>query len=99
MTSTPLTILPGQVGRGVVAVWPRTIVRSGAEPALPGQDTATRAASSAAARVRAGARRRPRGLVSAGRGVIWSSNPAVEPGLGEDFAFAARGTSPPGGSA
>ena len=36
VTSTLLTILPGQEGGGVSAVWPRTTTRSGAESARPG---------------------------------------------------------------
>jgi hypothetical protein len=51
-----LTIFPGQVGGGVFAVWPSTIVRGGAEPALPGHiaanETASRQARPSAAAAR-----------------------------------------------
>src|SRR3954451_175920 len=45
MTSTLLTILPGQDGGGVDAVLPRTTTCNGAESAAPGQAAATRTAS------------------------------------------------------
>jgi len=48
--------LPGQEARGVDEVWPRTTDRAGAEPAAPGQATATSATSRQAAAAAAGAR-------------------------------------------
>src|SRR3954469_10899424 len=45
MTSTPLTIFPGQVGGGVSAVWPSTRTRAGAESASPGQEISASPAS------------------------------------------------------
>ena len=52
VTSTLLTILPGQEAGGVSAVWPRTVTVSGAEFAAPGSST-TKSAARAAARARA----------------------------------------------
>ena len=47
VTSTLLTILPGQEAGGVSAVWPRTVTVSGAELAAPGLSTAKSAARQA----------------------------------------------------
>src|ERR1700761_402935 len=58
VTSTLLTILPGQEAGGVSAVWPRTVTVSGAELAAPGLSTAKSAARQPAmARARAARRR------------------------------------------
>src|SRR4029077_3041885 len=58
VTSTLLTILPGQEAGGVSAVWPRTVTVSGAESAAPGLRIAKSAARlPAMARARAARRR------------------------------------------
>src|SRR3977135_2890822 len=48
MTSTLLTILPGQGGGGFASVLPSTTTRAGAESASPGQEAATSNASTQA---------------------------------------------------